>query len=164
MSLDVETPFSPGWWMQQLARRLLDPVRQRRIATLAAYRAGCPPLHRSTSNAREGYYAFCRVSRSNFARPIINFPAQRMAVRSIRTAAANDDNGDAVETEIPLDAVKIDLGSGAQAATIPTGGKGNTFTFSQPAHGGDLMNLGLQITPKAPRAAWSTTIPIRSKS
>lgn len=96
MSLDVETPFSPGWWMQQLAKRLLDPVRQRRIATLSAYRSGCPPLSRSTANAREGYYAFCRVARSNFARPIINFPAQRMAIRSIRTAAANDDNGDAV--------------------------------------------------------------------
>lgn len=93
---NLDVPFSPAWWMSQLSKRLLDPMRLQRLATLAAYRSGCPPLSSASELAREGYRAFCRVSRSNFARPIINFPAQRMAIRSIRTAAVSDDNGDQV--------------------------------------------------------------------
>lgn len=93
---DADTPFTPAWWMTQLAARLLDSNRRQRIATLAAYRSGCPPMSSATEMQREGYRAFCRVSRSNFARPIITSPAQRMAIRSIRTAAVNDDDGDSV--------------------------------------------------------------------
>lgn len=82
--------------MQTLARRLLDPKRMKRLATLEAYRAGCPPLPYLAPSERKGFYAFHRVSRTNFARTIVNARTERQRIRAIRTAAANDDNGDAV--------------------------------------------------------------------
>lgn len=99
MALDAEalkTQGTPEWWMQTLARRLLDPNRVKRLATLEAYRAGCPPLPYLAPSERRGFYAFHRVSRTNFARTIVNARTERQRIRAIRTAAANDDNGDAV--------------------------------------------------------------------
>lgn len=95
MALDnVDTPYTPEWWMVQLSRRMLNPDRLRRLATLQAYLCGRPPLLHATESQRKGFYAFTRVARSNFARTVVRQPAQRMAIRAIRTAAANDDNGD----------------------------------------------------------------------
>lgn len=82
--------------MQTLARRLLDPNRMKRLATLEAYRAGCPPLPYLAPSERRGFYAFHKVSRTNFARTIVNARTERQRIRAIRTAAANDDNGDSV--------------------------------------------------------------------
>lgn len=99
MALDknaLKTPGSAEWWMQTLARELLDPVRLKRLATLQAYRAGCPPMPYLSPSQRKGFYEFQRVARANFARKIVQSRVQRMAIRSIRTAAADDDNGDEV--------------------------------------------------------------------
>jgi hypothetical protein len=92
----VGTAGTPEWWMQTLARRLLDRNRVLRLATLEAYRSGCPPLPYLAPSERKGFYSFHRVSRSNFARTIVNSRVERMRIRSIRTAAANDDSGDQV--------------------------------------------------------------------
>lgn len=93
---DVDVVGSPSWWMVKLARKLLDRNRLIRLGILDAYRSGCPPLLNATDSERKGFYAFTRLSRSNFARPIVRAPAQRMAVRSIRTAAVDDESGDSV--------------------------------------------------------------------
>jgi hypothetical protein len=92
----VQTPDTPEWWMTTLAKQLLDRNRVVRLATLDAYRAGCPPLPYLAPSERKGFYHFHKVSRTNFARTIVRAPAQRMAIRSIRTSAAGDDDGDAV--------------------------------------------------------------------
>lgn len=99
MALDpraLETFDTPEWWMRTMARLLLDPVRLRRLATLRAYRSGCPPMPYLAPSERRGFYEFHRVARANFARRIVNSRVQRQGLRAIRTAAANDDNGDAV--------------------------------------------------------------------
>lgn len=87
---------TPEWWMTTMAARLLDRQRLIRLAVLRAYRSGCPPLPQVSASQRKGFYEFQRLSRSNFARPIINAPAHRMGIRAIRTAAADDANGDQV--------------------------------------------------------------------
>lgn len=93
---DIDVVGSPAWWMTKLARKLLDRDRLLRLGTLDAYRCGCPPLLNASDSERKAFYAFTRLARSNFARPIVRAPAQRMAVRAIRTAAADDESGDEV--------------------------------------------------------------------
>lgn len=101
--------------MQTMARLLLDRNRTIRLATLEAYRAGCPPLPYLAPSERRGFYQFHRVSRTNVARKIVGSVAERMAVRAIRTAAADDDKGDAIAwrywTENGLDLDSTDVHS-----------------------------------------------------
>lgn len=99
MALDpiaLKTPYTPEWWMDTLAKRMLDRSRLLRFGILEAYRAGCPPLVTATESQRTTFQAFNRVSRSNFARPVVRALVERLAVRAIRTAAVNDDAGDSV--------------------------------------------------------------------
>lgn len=99
MALDklaLDTPQSPEWWMQYLARKMLNRDRLNRFGILDAYRSGCPPLVTATESQQRAFRAFNRVSRSNFAKPVVRAPAERMQIRAIRTAAADDENGDAV--------------------------------------------------------------------
>lgn len=114
MALDnPDTVGSPAWWMMNLARRLLDPLRMVRLGTLDAYRSGCPPMLNVSDSQRKAFYVLNRVGRSNFARVIVRTPAERMAVRGIRTAAKNDDAGDEVAwrywTTLGLDVVAPDV-------------------------------------------------------
>lgn len=89
---DVDTPGSDGWWMQTLWRQL--QAKQKRLRILDDYRRGRPPLVLGSESVRTHFYRFQRIARSNFADLIIAAPVERMSVRSIRTAAADDDNGD----------------------------------------------------------------------
>lgn len=141
---NVDTPYSPGWWMVQLAKRLLDRNRLMRLATLDAYRSGYPPLLNATEAERRAYYAFMRVSRSNFARVIVRAPAERMHVRSIRTAAANDDSGDEV-------AWRYWRGAGLDVAEVDV--FSDMLTFSD-AYLGAAVRNGMPVATKLP--PWST--------
>jgi hypothetical protein len=104
---------TPEWWMQTLARKLLDRERVKRFGILDAYRSGCPPMVTATDSQRKAWQAFNRVSRSNYARTIVRAPGERMLVRAIRTAAANDDTGDQVAwrywTSNALDVASTDV-------------------------------------------------------
>lgn len=80
--------------MQSLANRLLDRQRTIRLATLDAYRSGCPPLPYMAASERRGFYQFHRLSRTNMARKVVRACGDRMTIRSIRTAAAADGAGD----------------------------------------------------------------------
>lgn len=109
----LKTRGTPEWWMNRLAAKALDLNRLRRLAILEAYRAGRPPLLNVSPEQRQVYYDFLRIAKSNFARVIVRAPAERMAVRAIRTAAANDDAGDEVAwrywTGAGLDVAEADI-------------------------------------------------------
>lgn len=94
MAIDTTTPGSPGWHMQQMWRQLA--AEQPRLNRLDAYRRGMPPLVMGVGSERlrSAYFRFQGMARSNFADLIVSAMTNRMSVRSIRTAAANDDNGD----------------------------------------------------------------------
>lgn len=118
MALDkaaLQQRGTPEWWITTLARQMLDRERLRRFGILDAYRSGCPPLVTATESQQRAYRAFNKVSRSNFARPVVRAPAERMSVRAIRTAAAGDDEGDSVAwrywTGCGLDIAETDVNS-----------------------------------------------------
>lgn len=92
MAIDVTTPESPGWWMQMLWRQL--SAEQPRLKRLDNYRKGQADVVLGSERLQSAYYRFQNMSRSNFADLIVCAMTNRMAVRSIRTAAAGDDNGD----------------------------------------------------------------------
>jgi hypothetical protein len=141
----LKTQGTPEWWMQTMAGLLLDPVRQRRLATLQAYRGGCPPMPYLAPSERRGFYEFHRVARANFARRIVNSRVQRQGIRSIRTAAANDDNGDAV-------AWRYFTGNGLNVAAPDVHSDMHTFgeTYVRVGVGSDGQPLALRKDP------WST--------
>lgn len=92
--IDTLTPSSPGWWMLRLARDLES--RQDRLRRLKRYHAGDPPLPEGARNAKRAYQAFQRQARLNLAELIAEVTRERLRVRAFRTAAAGDENGDAV--------------------------------------------------------------------
>lgn len=91
---DVDVPGSDAWWMVLLARQLRN--KQPRLARLENYRRGTPP-HPSGSEhlSTEPLYRFHKQCRSNFADLVVQARTKRMGIRSVRTAAGNDDDGDA---------------------------------------------------------------------
>lgn len=90
--IDVTTPESPGWWMNLLWKQL--GAEQPRLRRLDAYRRGQANVVLGSERLQSAYYKFQNMSRSNFADLIVCAMTNRMSVRSIRTAAASDDNGD----------------------------------------------------------------------
>lgn len=78
--------------MKKLFRQLRD--QQDRLELLDNYRRGRPPLVLGSQRLQSAFYQFQNMARTNFAELIVTARTDRMSVRSIRTAAANDDNGD----------------------------------------------------------------------
>lgn len=92
MSIDIMTPYSPGWWLQKCAKKLAD--RRPRLEKLALYHDGNPPLPVGAESARSAYQAFQKKARTNFAELIVGSVRERCSVRSIRTAVETDIDGD----------------------------------------------------------------------
>lgn len=93
MSIKVDVKDSPGWWLVKLADKLAG--RQERLATLAKYHDGDPPLPEGADAAKSAYQSFQKKARTNFAELIVGSVRERCTVRSIRTSADNSANGDA---------------------------------------------------------------------
>lgn len=92
MSLDVTTPGSPGALMQMMARELAAELP--RLQELERYSLGKPKIVIGSQRLETAYHRFQNMARSNFAELIVTARTDRMSVRSVRTAAAADDNGD----------------------------------------------------------------------
>lgn len=95
MPIDVDIPESPGWWMQRLYGRLVDPARQRRLQELDEWYRGVPPLPGMNQSQREAVAGFHPFSRTNFAKLICEATRERMTPVGIRTSADDDITGDA---------------------------------------------------------------------
>jgi hypothetical protein len=92
VAIDVTEQGSDGWYMNFLWKQLT--AQQKRLELLEDYRMGRPPLVLGSEALRSAFHRFQRVARSNFADVIVQAMVERMAVRSIRTAADATDNGD----------------------------------------------------------------------
>lgn len=95
MPIDTTAPATPGGHMARLARKLADPKRQTRLNLLNRYMDGDAPLPEGGDNVREVHRLFQRRSRTNYGRLIVGSKQDRMRLLGFRTAAANDENGDA---------------------------------------------------------------------
>lgn len=95
MAISVETPQSPGWWMNRLFNMLADRKRRWRLQTLHNYHRGHAPLPQGAEKAREAFETFQKKARSNFAELIISAMSERMTPVGFRTALDDDATGDA---------------------------------------------------------------------
>ncbi len=95
MPIDVSVPESPGWWMQRLYGRLVDPVRQQRLIELDNWYRGVPELPGMNQSQREAVSGFLPFSRTNFAKLVCEATRERMTPVGIRTSADDDVTGDA---------------------------------------------------------------------
>lgn len=95
MAISVETPQSPGWWMNRLFNMLADRKRRWRLQTLFNYHRGHAPLPQGAENAREAFETFQRKARSNFAELVVSVMSERMTPVGFRTALDDDATGDA---------------------------------------------------------------------
>lgn len=92
MPIDVKTPNSPGWWLQKLAKKRDE--RLPRLTRLYSYFEGNPPLPEGARNMRKTYQEIQKTARTNFAETIVTSVSDRCSVRTVRTAAASDFDGD----------------------------------------------------------------------
>jgi hypothetical protein len=92
----VKTQGTPEWWMVQLSKKMLDRERVKRLSLLQAWVDNTPPIAFVSESQQKAFYAFLRMARVNMAGAIVRSRVHRMTVRSIKTAAAGDDQGDAV--------------------------------------------------------------------
>lgn len=85
MPIDVETPGSPGWWLQRCSDKLfgrpgLALPRAARLERLDAYFRGDPPLPSTSLSDQQAYRDFVTRARTNFAELIVEAPRERMTV------------------------------------------------------------------------------------
>jgi hypothetical protein len=95
VAINVDVPYSPGWWMRRLFNALTDRRRRTRLQSLLDYHRGNAPLPQGAENAREAFEAFQRKARSNFAELIVSAMSERMVPVGFRTAVDDDATGDA---------------------------------------------------------------------
>lgn len=97
--IDVQSPGSPGWWLDRLYRKLSE--NRARYDMLDAYykgEAGIPVL--ASKAARESYQRLMQMARMNFAELVVEAVRERMVPISFRTGAAGDDLGDQVAWDL----------------------------------------------------------------
>ena len=111
--IDHETPYSAGWWMKTLAKRLqdrrcgrlgttrystgvykLDSDLRPGIDLLDDYYNGNPPLAPVATEWADYARAFIRKGRLNVADLLVSSTANRMQLRDFRTSAKDDEFGD----------------------------------------------------------------------
>ena len=94
MAIDGTEPGSVGWWMNRLWRKL--QADQARFDLLQAYYEGRPPLAWGSEQTKSRFYRFQQTSRTNYAAMIVQARVERMGLRSVKTAASEDPDRDAV--------------------------------------------------------------------
>lgn len=119
MPIDTDEPGSPGWWLltlavelhnrrsgrvgtRKFARGTLYPSRVRPgLQLLQDYLEGDPPLREDIhSGWAAPFRQFLRMGRMNIAPKLVSSTSNRMGLRDFRTAAADDELGDAVARDL----------------------------------------------------------------
>lgn len=78
MAIDVSTPGTPGWWLDQLSAKLTH--RRGKIGLLRRYMDGDPPLPEGAEGVREAYRTFQKKSRTAFGELVVEAVSERMVV------------------------------------------------------------------------------------
>ena len=127
--IDVETPRSPGWWLQVLTRQLHDRRTGRLwqrgktsnrgvrpgLELLRDYYDGEPPLPDCAAGWRDGMVQFLRLSRMNYTELIIGAVLDRMVPVGWRTGVDSDRDGDEVAKRVAdVNAFELVLGDAVE--------------------------------------------------
>jgi hypothetical protein len=95
---DVDVPGSDGWWMNKAWTEL--KAKRKHYTLLENYRRGTPPISMGTAKVASAFYRFQQQCRTNVADLAVQALVERMGVRTIRTAASADDDGDVQATRL----------------------------------------------------------------
>ena len=98
---DVDIPGRPGWWLRRLSKQLHED--RPRLQALRDRHEGNPPLPTGAKAAKAAYQEFQRLARANFEQLIVGAVLERQNPVGFRTAAANDEGGDAEAARIWAD-------------------------------------------------------------
>lgn len=98
MSIDVKTPNTPGWWLGKLAKKREALLPD--LAKLQSYIEGNPPLPQGVESMRTAYKEIQKTARINLAESSVTAVSDRIAVRALRTAAADDFDGDEIAMRV----------------------------------------------------------------
>lgn len=93
MPIDTSEVGSDGWMLDRLYHKLRK--QQRHCESLHKRYRGDPPLPAMNPNQAEATKLFVKKARTNFERLIVKAVLDRLKIRGIRTAADNDESGDA---------------------------------------------------------------------
>jgi hypothetical protein len=94
----VQTPNSPGWWLQKLAKKREERLPD--LHRLSLYIEGRPPLPKQYEGMRAAYQELAKTARINLAESAVTAVSDRISVRAIRTAVADDFDGDSIAMQI----------------------------------------------------------------
>lgn len=92
MTIDVDTPQSPGWWLKRLSKKLL--ARNDEIQELFDRYEGDAPLPSSLRDAPDSARRFFKASRTSFAEMVVKSVKYPLSIQSVLTSADNGELGD----------------------------------------------------------------------
>lgn len=140
---NVDQAGSDGWWMQQCWIALRD--QRRDLTRLENYRRGTPQVSMGSPATQSAFYRFQRQCRTNVADLVVQALIERLGVRTIRTAAGGDDDGDVQATRM-WQASGMDVGQSDLNRMLATFGRACTSTSAPDIDGG-----WSRIVPEDPR-------------
>jgi len=92
--IETSQPFSPGWWLARLAKRLVD--RQDHYNALEDYYDGTAAIPvPATKAVRQSYQRLMAMAGTNYAELVVEAVRERMQPLAFRTGADSDEGGDA---------------------------------------------------------------------
>lgn len=93
MTIDITTPYTPGWWVDRLMKKLAE--QRARFDVLDAYYRGENGVPQLSSKAcRDAYRRLMNLSRTNFAELVVEALRERVNPVGFRTGAEGDDISD----------------------------------------------------------------------
>lgn len=94
MTIDIDTPKSPGWWLQRLNKKLLD--RNKEQQHLFDRYEGNTPMPAALRTAPDSAKRFYNTARTSFAEMIVKSVKYPLNIGGVLTAEENGDLGDSV--------------------------------------------------------------------
>ena len=92
MAIDIETPDSPGWWLNRCAKKLA--ANRKQIDPLFARYAGDQEMPRELLSAPEPAQRFFRTARTGLAELIVKSVRYRLKMIAIATGNDSGETGD----------------------------------------------------------------------
>lgn len=89
---ETDVRGTPGWWMKRLHAQM--EAERPRLELLQNYLDGRPKLPWESKDLNSKFARFQRASRTNYAEMLVEAPVERFGIRSIETAADDDEDGD----------------------------------------------------------------------
>lgn len=92
MTINIEEPYSPGWWLNRLSAKLVE--RRKTYVDLFARYEGDSPVPPSLRHAPEAAQRFFRTARTNFAEMVVKAVRYPLRIQAVATSVEHASTGD----------------------------------------------------------------------